>query len=154
RLEFDQILGDKLYLRSALEKAPVTFKNGALDVKAAWMDMKNVSNPERYYTRPALALDPATLTCSPIIVGLVGLHIVQKTPSRPQWIWSSFEHVDNVPPALEGAQLSFNDGSGKTMPRSDPNGGFPPDDWANPKVYNVVRVKPVHTSTEMTNAGY
>lgn len=29
-------------------------------------------------------------------MGLVGFHIVQKTPSAPQWIWSTFEQVDNV----------------------------------------------------------
>ena len=30
-------------------------------------------------------------------VGLVGLHIVHKTFWAPQWVWSTFEHIDNVP---------------------------------------------------------
>jgi hypothetical protein len=30
-------------------------------------------------------------------MGLVGLHIVQKTPNRPQWVWATFEHVHNAP---------------------------------------------------------
>ena len=30
-------------------------------------------------------------------MGLVGFHAVHKTVSRPQWIWTSFEHVKNVP---------------------------------------------------------
>jgi hypothetical protein len=30
-------------------------------------------------------------------MGLVGLHIVHKTFTRPQWVWSTFEHVDNCP---------------------------------------------------------
>jgi hypothetical protein len=32
-------------------------------------------------------------------MGLVGLHIIHKTVSQPQFIWATFEHVDNVPPA-------------------------------------------------------
>jgi hypothetical protein len=31
-------------------------------------------------------------------MGLVGLHIAQKTARAPQWIWSTFEQIDNVPP--------------------------------------------------------
>ncbi len=31
-----------------------------------------------------------------------GFHIMVKTRYRPQWLWSTFEHVDNVPPAGEG----------------------------------------------------
>src|SRR5271168_1604361 len=35
--------------------------------------------------------------CLPEKLGLVGFHAVHKTVSRPQWIWTSFEHVQNVP---------------------------------------------------------
>jgi len=34
-------------------------------------------------------------------LGLVGIHIAHKFDSDPQWIWSSFEHVDNVPSQAE-----------------------------------------------------
>jgi hypothetical protein len=30
-------------------------------------------------------------------LGLIGFHVMHKTKSRLQWIWTSFEHVDNVP---------------------------------------------------------
>ena len=30
-------------------------------------------------------------------MGLIGFHAVHKTVGRPQWIWTSFEHVKNVP---------------------------------------------------------
>ena len=71
-----------------------------MDIKSAWIDMTNVPNPSRYYTRLAWLVDPISGQCSPapVTVGLVGLHIVQKTPTRPQWIWSTFEQIDNVPP--------------------------------------------------------
>jgi hypothetical protein len=32
----------------------------------------------------------------PVPMGLVGMHISVKTRSSPEWIWNTFEHVDNV----------------------------------------------------------
>lgn len=97
-------------------------------------------------------------SCEDKEVGLVGLHIVQKTPTRPQWIWSSFEHVDNVPPAASGSPATptfgFNDGTTGPMPARDPNVGFPPTNWDNPIIYNVTRSKPIHDSTKETNEKY
>jgi hypothetical protein len=45
-------------------------------------------------------------------VALVALHFVYKTPSRPQWIWSTFEHADNVPESGESPRTghTFNNG--------------------------------------------
>jgi hypothetical protein len=40
-----------------------------------------------------------TSDCTDITVGLVGLHIARKVASSPKWIWATFEHEDNVPPA-------------------------------------------------------
>ena len=178
QVEYTQIVNGTLYILSSLRKAaPVAnppgnlFQPGALDVKSAWMDMTGIAQKARYYTRQALVIDPtapAGSGCTTITVGLVGLHIVQKTPSRPQWIWSTFEQVDNVP-ATAGATgpFGFNDGKGTASPLSppgqkDPNGGFPPTSWANPQVYNVIRLQPINnqgngsfaTSTQATNANY
>ena len=42
--------------------------------------------------------DPkAKRPCLPETLGLIGFHAVHKTVGRPQWIWTSFEHVKNVP---------------------------------------------------------
>lgn len=155
RLEYDQIVSDRLYLRAELQKRkPIAFSNGALDVKSAWMDMTDITSPDRYYNRQALVFDPVTNTCSSRLVGLVGLHIVVRTPSRPQWIWSTFEHVDNVPSVSGATPMALNDGTGTAMPSVDPNGGFPPNDWAAPQLYNVDRIKPSDTRTAKTNAAY
>ena len=115
--EFNQIGGPKWYLRSNLP-ASIILQSGSTDIKAAWIDMSNMPHPERYYTRTAWLLDPDTGGCAQKSVGLVGLHIVQKTPTRPQWIWTTFEQVDNVPPSQVGAPgtFGFNDGSGTAMP--------------------------------------
>jgi hypothetical protein len=101
-------------------------------------------------------LEPTTGTCSSIRVGLVGIHIVQKTPTRPQWIWTSFEHVDNVPGDVNVGHgpFTFNDGTGTAMPASDP---YPLDRVLTPPVppaFNVTRVMPINSSTVATNAAY
>ncbi len=158
-VEFDQIVPPKLYLRSNLPAGGLTFAVGALDVKSSWIQMDNVPHPERYYTRQAWIKDPVSGNCSvtPVTVGLVGIHIVQKTPSRPQWIWSTFEHVDNVPPREGGSTIppfAFNNGDGTPMPPSDRNGGFPPTDWQKPVLYNVDRLVPINSSTHGTNNTY
>src|SRR5205807_7439071 len=124
----------------------------ALDVKSAWIDMKGIPHPERYYTRTAFLLDPQTGICAKTTVGLVGLHIVQKTASRPQWIWSTFEQADNVPSGqtTPGAVFGFNDGKGTPMPNNNP---YPisPLILPTPPPVNIQRVKPIHASTQQTN---
>jgi len=155
-IEFNQILNGKLYLRSNLPMA-APFQDGALDVKSAWILMTNISHPERYYTRTAMVLDPQSGTCSPVTVGLVGLHIVQKTPSRPQWIWSTFEQVDNVPPGIADSPgtFNFNDGKGGAMQTPNP---YPIDPLIlpTPAPFNVERLvsAPINASTANTNSKY
>jgi len=169
--EFNQILKDQYFLAANLpqNKNPVgpniVFQNGSIDIKSAWIDMTNVPNPGRYYTRPGWLVDPISGKCSSaaVSVGLVGLHIVQKTPTRPQWIWSTFEQIDNVPPpsyvppippARPTQTFTFNDGTATSMPTSPP----PNFIWANainaaapPAPINIQRIKPVNDRTVKTN---
>lgn len=153
-LEFTQIVTPKWYLRANLPSS-ITFQNGSIDIKSAWIDVTNMPHPERYYTRKAWLLDPNSGTCSSTTVGLVGLHIVQKTPSRPQWIWSTFEQVDNVPPKQAGAPgtFGFNDGSGTSMPATNPY-TIDPLPLPTPPPFNVTRTMPVNPSTVSTNVAY
>jgi hypothetical protein len=72
--------------------------HGAIEVKASWKELTDRDNPTRYYTQPAVIFEEGSGECRPATVGLVGLHIAQKTFSAPQWLWSTFEQVDNVPP--------------------------------------------------------
>jgi hypothetical protein len=150
--EYTQILSQRLYLQENLRN--VTFENGAVDVKAAWMLMKGVGHPERYYTRTAWVLDPGTGVCSQETVGLVGLHIVTKTPSRPQWIWSSFEQIDNIPQQGAQAPYALNDGTARPMPTPPNPIGFPPPTPTPTPIYNVTRLKPIPGPTMNTNAAY
>ena len=93
------------------ENHPARFPVGSIAVKAAWRPLTDADPPSaraRSYVERAEIVDVAkTLAagrpvCAEGDVALVGLHIAVKTASRPQWIWSTFEQVDNVPPAGEG----------------------------------------------------
>lgn len=71
---------------------------GSIMVKAAWRISTSSDNPKRYYAINAQIYNPQTKTCSPSTVLLVGLHIAHKVDPFTEWVWSTFEQVDNVPP--------------------------------------------------------
>lgn len=104
--------GDYYYPTSNHPVAPCK-KNkteGAIEIKAAWMVLPKDSespdgqlrdrlpDPNKYYTteRTFLVETPKSEKKQVTIpVALIGFHIVHKT-SLQGWIWSTFEHIDNV----------------------------------------------------------
>ncbi|MEJ0037749.1 MAG: hypothetical protein WDO68_17025 [Gammaproteobacteria bacterium] len=156
KVEFDQIVERRWFLRSNLQSVnftPDASGNNPIDVKSSWVLIRN-NKPDksRFYTRRAWVYDLQTNLCSEQTVALVGLHIVTKTASRPQWIWSTFEHVDNVPEDGASAPFTFNDGSGTAM-TDDNTVSFPPP-ATPPPPFNVTRLQRIATSTAATNAKY
>lgn len=118
RAEFDYLLENELYSQDgqvAFSKRPknnnVDFpanlgrtKHGAIEIKLAWKELKEgVDNFDRFYhTKVKVTIsepwkpgqtEPETKV---IDAGLVGMHITMRTESSPEWIWSTFEQVDNV----------------------------------------------------------
>jgi len=164
---YDFIVANRYYLRSQLPAVTdaaasvpaMQFPDGSLAIKAAWLDMTGFTEAQthRYYTRTAILKDPDKGTCSRMTVGLVGLHVVQKTPSRPQWSWSTYEHVDNVPPAqAEGpGTFTFHDGGTAEMPDENPLFLIPLAPQPV-KPFNVVRYArmPIHPNTAAMNTRY
>lgn len=151
---------------------PARLPTGSIAVKAAWRLLTAADTPAvraRYYVVEnanvvdvAKTLAARRVVCSTGDVALVGLHIVIRTLHRPQGVWASFEHVDNVPPAgatepdakNAGAPYSYFDaskpklglwpqfGSPGTQPVSLAN---PPK--IDPEPMQVVRRHPIHLST-------
>jgi len=75
-----------------------------IDPNKPWRKVDNLS---RYFVSRANILDPVTGNVETNkLVGLVGLHIVVKTPQFTQGLWSTFEHVDNLL-APNGGRASF-----------------------------------------------
>ncbi|MFC0777167.1 hypothetical protein [Flavobacterium sp. HJSW_4] len=72
---------------------------GAIELKAAWMEVKDVKSPkwQRYKLSNATVLDPITKKLRNTVVALVGLHILHKTQNQPTWVWATFEQIDNAP---------------------------------------------------------
>jgi hypothetical protein len=176
RNEFELIRTNKLY--DALNLPPVSnippgpttaAANGTIIVKSAWLELDGLNlDPATFYRRPALVQDPETLACKEAVVGLVGLHIRYKTPTRPQWIWATFEHIRNVPPAGHEARENsaratdrysgyvFNDGTGTPMPDEPPPDTLVQSSQfsAHPDPYNVERLKPIPHDVETANANW
>jgi hypothetical protein len=127
-------------------------------IKSAWIDMQDIERPERFHTRDAWLLNLANGQCEKKTVGLVGLHIVTKTPTHPQGVWSTFEHIDNVPAPQASRPYTFNKGDGDPMPTSNPITCFDPAKCAQPEPYNVQRITKIHDignfSTARTNDKY
>jgi hypothetical protein len=74
---------------------------GAMMVKASWKELTDGDDARTFHTINALVYAPQekdhVKRCRVMQLGLVGLHIVHKTFDRNQWIWTTFEHVDNAP---------------------------------------------------------
>ncbi|HTK95180.1 MAG TPA: c-type cytochrome [Terriglobales bacterium] len=105
RVAFDFVVGHRLYDSRVQEQAgPVAFPDGAILVKAAWRQLEP-GEESRYYTRAAQICDKHERECATHTVGLVGFHIMIRTRTAPQWIWATFEQVENV----RGPKPSFSD---------------------------------------------
>jgi len=110
--------------------------NGAMEIKTSWriLDTSKGDIPSRYYTREALIyVSPEHSVNGKSFqvnakVGLVGMHIIRKTGKFKKMIWSTFEHVDNVPDNVQEAQMNRN----------------PEHPWSfyNPKALNLVINQP------------
>jgi len=143
---FNYIVSNRFYSADAQQNQAFNFpvqsatKPGAIFIKAAW----KVLTPEeersgRFHTSRAFLFTPTSptvqSTCAgPVPVGLVGLHIVQKTSALRKWIWATFEHIDTAPadPANPGTQLwqFFKTGSTKPLEKPKcPTAGTPCLDW-------------------------
>jgi len=86
-----------------------TVNGNSIEIKSAWRIMilkedikphqtwKRADDLSRYFISKADVTDAITGdTIKDVMVGLVGLHVVVKTPQFVQGLWSSFEHVDNI----------------------------------------------------------
>lgn len=73
-------------------------KFGAIELKAAWIPIA-AAQASRYLTARADVYAPGLPPQHDVLVGLVGLHIIHKVPNAQQFMWATFEHVDNAPDA-------------------------------------------------------
>jgi len=124
---FDYILEKRLYNihgQRAFGPGQVNFPNGSVSkdttgtvgsmmVKASWKVLSPNDDPSEYHTFTARVYAPASAdgtspaTCNIKKLGLIGFHVAHKTVNAHQWIWSTFEHVKNVPDKAEFESKKF-----------------------------------------------
>jgi hypothetical protein len=68
---------------------------GAVEIKFAWKILEATDIKERYYHGIGYIIDSLGNFVKKDL-GLIGMHISQKTPTGKQWVWSTFEHIDNL----------------------------------------------------------
>lgn len=131
---------------------------GAIEVKSAWVEITDAKQARRFRTVDACILEGDH--CRMAKVGLVGLHIIHKTETFPQWSWATFEHVDNAPDRVEIRQGSvrrrytyFNPAcpAGSTLPECVPN-RLPTPGEPMDRPIQVVRQTPIPQSARDLNA--
>ncbi len=76
---------------------------GTIEIKAAWKELKkrDAVKHSHYKKTMAYLYNPDEDSCKLKKMGLVGLHIIHKTPSMPQYMWMTFEHVENDPSIVD-----------------------------------------------------
>jgi len=149
---FDYILSNSLYSKAGQKvfSGAVKFPcgvlggaEGAIMVKSSWMVI-NPADKDRFHTNQVLVYTPASqnpkypASCSKQTVGLVGFHIGHKTNLGPQWLWSTFEHVDNVPTEADVSsgklKAKYNYYNPKCTAANCPPNAVPPRPWDPTKV--------------------
>jgi len=102
---FDYVVENNLYSSShQAVSGETTFPPGSTIIKASWLPLSSKDEALKYksHTVSACICDPPVQGeselkgCKNQEAALVGFHIMKKTQSAPQWIWSTFEQVNNI----------------------------------------------------------
>lgn len=103
---------DKIETALSLPLASAT-SQGAIEVKLAWRILTDSDDDSRFITHATTLAIPADQTvngqsaCLDVTLGLVGMHVMSKPTGQinnNEWLWSTFEHVDNAPLASDAVQ--------------------------------------------------
>jgi hypothetical protein len=142
---------------------PLKFPTGSVEIKAGWRNLTGVAPAQQatYFRATAQLLDPVSGKCTATTMGLAALHIINKTAKFPNWVWSTFEHNDNVP-AITGEKpygappYGFNDNNPnnqKLAPQAKPITKCNPP-APNPGPMQAIRIRAIAPSTQTTNDLY
>ncbi|MGA8497911.1 MAG: hypothetical protein WB764_20665 [Xanthobacteraceae bacterium] len=107
----------------------VSLPNGTIEVKAAWRPLNpSERRSGRFHTQrvrfyeKAPGPNPTAICFRDAEWGLVALHIIQKTPSAPYFIYATFEQADNL---LSDNGLPVEDVDGRILDPAPPTATTP-----------------------------
>ena len=148
---FDYILNNSLYSKAGQKvfTTPVNFTcgslssskkpevEGAIMVKSSWKVI-DPSEKSHFHSEEVVVCSPPEKEgekpiCELKTMGLVGLHIAHKTTSASQWLWSTFEHIDNAPTDADvksgNLKARYNYYNPKCNAKDCPANQIPPRPW-------------------------
>lgn len=156
-------------------------ESGAMHLKTAWKILGEGDDPAKFHTAWAATLfqnvnfanrEELESQCGLVQVGLVGMHITLKTADQPNFIWATFEHIDNCPEAgnIEDKPYNFYNYAEKEKDALMANKIPTPNDstisdlvtqpkWFNPrgaKIHpsQIIREEPITEGTKEINKKY
>lgn len=135
----------------------------AMELKTSWVRANTLPNKEDYFriigTVPQYAqlagakvptLAPIHLSTDPqpVELALVGMHVVGTVQHHPEFVWASFEHVDNAPNA---PYYYYAKGSDTPKRHVDPTGHYLfTDASTDPADYDAANVECMHLTASGT----
>jgi hypothetical protein len=195
RTQFDYIVENELYnqegqiefvankgqqIRFPANQITPEKKHGSMGIKLAWKQLGDNDLPSRFFTIDAIVVSTSfddkgkkmIKTRSKRRMGLVGMHVTALTETSPNWIWTTFEHIDNVVAndlefgnSLNGQHIrvhpNFNNTENPTKPVNilPPKNAVPDDKgrfttWDEKRTTNPVqltRLVPIARATQALN---
>lgn len=135
---------------------------GAIMVKASWKILGKGDDTTHFHRSkatihvaaiPKQGIRDTTYTA---LVGLVGLHIGTKSIQNPQWIWSTFEHVDNAPTFNQVQDKHYNFYNNAAGNKNINNAPAHPWNPSRPGQIpsQIVRLTPIFEGTQALNDAY
>lgn len=137
-IEYQYIIQNKLWTKAGQDATgDLNFTNGAMEFKAAWKVLGANDDSTHFFTQQAIVYNDDDGNPSPggnpVTVGLVGLHVIQKTPRQSHWLWSTFVQADlakgfnnpncpasQCPPNVQTAPTPFVELNSDGSPRNKP----------------------------------
>jgi hypothetical protein len=99
----------------------VSFPPGTIEIKAAFRELAANEDPTHFHVTTVRYYEEVGNSGNGCYreapMALIALHIIQKTPSAPSFIYATFEQADNI-------LLPQNDSSGKPIPLEETDGSI------------------------------
>jgi hypothetical protein len=95
----------------------VSFPMGTVEVKSAWRALTSNDDPTHFHRQTVRFYENKdnVLCYFEEQWGLVALHIIQKTPSAPSFIYATFEQGENIKQPTSGASVLVEDLDGNVV---------------------------------------
>ena len=79
-----------------------TIDQGSILIKSGWKPLSEEDDKSRYHVRKVIYENGEELH-----LGLVAFHAMHKVAEAPQWVWTTFEHIDVSPEMAANGELEI-----------------------------------------------